>query len=123
MSSWLHFDFDDLDSGYLYCCSVPDAHRTIKVSLIKKSKKIIFTFVQSMPAVPENSRLLTGILDSDSVEDLEVSQDLDSVEVSQDLDSVEVSQDLDSVEVSKDRDIESPESISQVIISRCVCVY
>ena len=67
-----------------------------------------------MPAVPENSRLLTGILDSDSVEDLEVSQDLDSVEVSQDL---------DSVEVSKDRDIESPESISQVIISRCVCVH
>ena len=36
MSSWLHFDFDDLDSGYVYCCSVPDAHRTIKVSLIKK---------------------------------------------------------------------------------------
>ena len=32
MSSWLHFDFDDLDSGYIYCCSVPDAHRTIKVS-------------------------------------------------------------------------------------------
>ena len=58
-----------------------------------------------MPAVPENSGLLTGILDSDSVED---------------LDSVEVSQDLDSVEVSKDRDIESPESTSQVIISRCV---
>ena len=58
-----------------------------------------------MPAVPENSRLLTGILDSDSVEDLEVSQDLDSVEVSQ------------------DRDIESPESTSQVIISRCFYVY
>ena len=114
MSSWLHFDFDDLDSGYLYCCSVPDAHRTIKVSLIKKSKKIIFTFVQSMPAVPENSRLLTGILDSDSVEDLDLSQDLDSVEESQDRDSREVSQ---------DRDIESPESTSQVIISRCFYVY
>ena len=49
-----------------------------------------------MPAVPENSGLLTGILDSDSVEDLE------------------------SVEVSQERDIESPESTSQVIISRCV---
>jgi len=45
MSSWLHLEFDDLDSGYVYCCSVPDAHRIIK----------------SMPAVPENSRLLTGI--------------------------------------------------------------
>ena len=61
-----------------------------------------------MPAVPENSRLLTGILDSDSVED---------------LDSVEVSQDLNSVEESQDRDIESPESTSQVIISRCFYVY
>ena len=31
MSSWLHFDFDDLDSGYVYCCTVSDAQRTIKV--------------------------------------------------------------------------------------------
>ena len=31
MKSWLQFDFDDLDSGYVYCCSVADALRTIKV--------------------------------------------------------------------------------------------
>ena len=73
MSSWLHLEFEDLDSGYVYCCSVPDAHRIIKVSFIKKRQiyqKNHVIFVQSMPAVPENSRLLTGI----SVEE---SQDLD----------------------------------------------
>ena len=64
MSSWLHLEFEDLDSGYVYCCSVPDAHRIIKVSFIKKRQiyqKNHVIFVQSMPAVPENSRLLTGI--------------------------------------------------------------
>ena len=63
MSSWLHFDFDDLDSGYVFCCSVSDAQRTIKVTNTHKMRKttacsISMFLVQSMPSMPGNSRLL-----------------------------------------------------------------
>ena len=65
MSSWLHFDFDDLDSGYVYCCTVSDAQRTVKVKNTHKKitcsiyggDQVMFLF-QSMPSMPGNSRLL-----------------------------------------------------------------
>ena len=65
MSSWLHFDFDDLDSGYVYCCAVSDAQRTIKVNNGHKMRKtttcsISMFLFQSMPTMLGNSRLLTG---------------------------------------------------------------
>ena len=64
MSSWLHFDFDDLDSGYIYCCAVSDAQRTIKVKNRHKMRKtttcsISMFLFQSMPTMPGISRLLT----------------------------------------------------------------
>ena len=32
MSSWVDWGIDKLDSGYMYCCSVEDAAKAIKVS-------------------------------------------------------------------------------------------
>ena len=54
MSSWVDWGIDNLDAGYMYCCSVEDAAKAIKV-FIKQCNKSLLNGTFPSKAIPDVS--------------------------------------------------------------------